>query len=391
MISNLQEQKIKELKEQIIDSVNKRIAENVVAISTREKNLLLNDFEYATSKITLESTPEGIGVGAHYRCNAKCVFCLGGKPKLFSLERYQNFFEQKLSSVITKARYVNFCGFGELFLMPGIEKFLDYVNGKIPEVNKIYTTNGSPLMNNEIMTLLTRSRAAVEISLHASNSQLHRLLTRINTFDQIVSQIRQLVSMRKRQGYPTISLVFLVNTFNVENLPDFIGFAAGLGVDEVICNYMTVFTPAHLKLSCFFKQKVTNDSFIKAQERARKLNFSLRLPPRFGANGRPKSNQAIRIPACSDPWKYFYVENEGSVLPCCYAGYHVGYLNQTDFGTIWNGANYMYLRRSLTDGPLHDWCRYCFRYRSENVDDIRSHVSFRPDLREKILKGYKFK
>lgn len=386
MTTNLKEKedRIRQIKESIIDSVNKRVAEVVTAVSVREKNLLLNDFEYAMGKIHLESTPEGVGIGAHYGCNAKCVFCLGGKPKLFSLERYKDFFEPRLSSVISKARYVNFCGFGELLLMPGIEEFLDYVNQKIPEVNKIYTTNGTPLMNSEVLTLLIKSKSVVEISLHASNNQLHRLLTRINTFDQIISGIRQLVSMRKHQDYPTISLIFLINTLNIENLPDFVEFAANLGIDEVVCNYMTIFHPVHLKLSCFFKQEISNASFEKSEQLAKSLNISIKLPPRFGLDC-----QTNKKHLCSDPWKYFYVENETSVLPCCYAGSHFGYLDRVDFETIWNGAAYKHLRSSLVEGPTHKWCKYCYKYRGENVNDIRSHINFRPGSREKILKGYK--
>jgi MoaA/NifB/PqqE/SkfB family radical SAM enzyme len=168
---------------------------------------------------------------------------------------------------------------------------------------------------------------------------------------------------------------------NIENLPEFVEFAVSLGIDEILCNYMTIFTQEHLKLSCFFKQETTNAAFEKAEEIARKKNFSIRLPSRFGKNNQPK-----KANVCSDPWKYFYVENEGSVLPCCYAGSHFGYLDRADFQTIWNGANYRHLRRSLIEGSPHEWCRYCQRHNSENVNDIRSHINFRPGFRDKILK-----
>ncbi len=384
MTPELKEKQIRELKESIINSVNKKVAESAAKVSVREKNLILNDFEYAMGKITLESMPEGIGIGAHYKCNAKCIFCLGGKPKLFSLESYKDFFEPRLRSVISKVRYLNFCGFGELLLMPDIQAFLDYVNEKNPDINKVYTTNGTPLLNNEVLTRLTKTKTAILVSLHASNSQLHRLLTKMNTFDQIVSDIKRLVSMRKDQSHPSVSLIFLINTLNIENLPDFVEFAAGLGVDEVICNYLTIFNLSHLKLSCFFKQEVTNESFKKAEELAKKLNFRLRLPLYFGVD-----SQYGKIPLCSDPWKYCYIENEGSVLPCCYAGGHFGYLGEADFETIWNGANYKHLRSSLVKGPNHEWCNYCLKYCGKNVNDLRSHINFRTGCRDKILRGYR--
>jgi MoaA/NifB/PqqE/SkfB family radical SAM enzyme len=387
MVNNINErqERVRILKEEILDSVNKRAAENVAALSVREKSLLLNDFEYNIGKIHLGSTPEGVGIGAHYNCNAKCIFCLEGKPKLFSLERYREFFEPRLSRIISKARYVNFCGFGELLLMPDIEKFLDHVNGGIPEVNKIYTTNGTPLLNKEVLIRLTKSKIALEISLHASNGKLHRVLTRLNIFEQITSGIKQLIASRKHRECPHVVLVFIVNTLNIEDLPNFIKFAAELGVDEVACNYMSIFHHSHLKLSCFFKQEISTDSFKEAEEVAHKVKMPLRLPPRFGLSGQA----AVLKNICSDPWKYFYVENESSVLPCCFAGDHVGYLDEVDFETIWNGFYYKNLRSCLSSQNPGEWCRYCYKYRSENVNDIRAHINFRPGFRDKILKGYK--
>lgn len=385
MITNLRERqvKIREVKEDLITSANKRIRGKVCEFSSREKNLLLNDFEYALGKTALESTPEGVGIGAHYHCNAKCAFCLSGKPRPFSLERYREFFEPRLSLIIPKARYVSFCGFGELLLMPGIEKFLDYINGTIPNTIKIFTTNGSPL-SSDIAKLLVKSKSVAEVSLHADNSQLHRLLTGMNTFEQIISQIKEILHLRKNKDSPTISLIFILTTLNIENLPEFVKFAADLGADEIFCNYMTIFSPAHLKLSCFFKQELTNISFIRAEEVAKKKNILLKLPPRFGVSEDSHSKQI-----CADPWKFFYVENEGSVNPCCYAGTHFGYLDRADFKTMWNGANYRHLRKSLIEGPPHYWCKYCYKYRSENVNDIRSHITFRPGVRDKVLRGYR--
>ncbi|MDD5130373.1 MAG: SPASM domain-containing protein [Candidatus Omnitrophica bacterium] len=378
------QERVRILKEEIVASAQRRVTQNTTDFSAREKNLLFNDFEYNVGKIHLESTPEGVGLGAHYNCNAQCVFCLGGKPKIFTLQRYKEFFEPRLGRLLSRARYANFCGFGELLLLPEVEDFLDYVNHSIPEVNKIYTTNGTPLLNKGVFDRVTQSKVALEVSLHASSAQLHKVLTRLNIFNEITLKIKQLVSARKNSTAPYLVLVFLANTLNIEDLPNFIKLAASLGVDEVACNYMNIFHYSQIKLSCFFKQEITVSAFKKAQQVAHKLKMPLRLPPYFGQQ--PLQNLP-RI--CSDPWKYFYVENEGSVLPCCFAGDHVGYLGEVDFETIWNGFHYRNLRKSLINDVPGEWCKYCYKYRSENVNDIRAHINFKPGFRDKILKGIK--
>ncbi|MBU1125252.1 MAG: radical SAM protein [Candidatus Omnitrophica bacterium] len=347
-----------------------------------EDNIRLNQEEFDAARGTLSSTPEGIGIGAHYRCNGQCVFCLGGKEDFFSLRRYQEFFEPKLGEAIRHARYVNFCGFGELLFLPEIEEFLSYVNATIPQVNKIYTTNGTPLANRAVVRLLTESKSVVEISLHASTAALHQRITGLRNFDAIQASIKDLIARRVTYGYPTVSLVFLIHTLNIEDLPDFVTYAASLGVDEVIANYLTIFKKEHIPFSCFFEQDKTVFSMAEAESRARSLGMAFRMPPRF--QERAGLQEKTR---CSDPWKYCYIENEGRVYPCCYAGESVGQLEDTAFTDIWNGQGYQELRRSWMEGPVHEWCRYCMRYAKDNVNDLCAHINARPGFREEIIRN----
>ena len=122
--------------------------------------------------------------------------------------------------------------------------------------------------------------------------------------------------------------------------------------------------------------------FQEAEELAKNLSIRISLPPKF-----TNDISLIKHKRCDEPWKYFYVETEGSVLPCCFAGGHIGYLNQDDFSAIWNGKKYQDLRRSLVEGKLNEWCKRCYKNNPLNINDIRSHVTFRSDLKEKVLKG----
>ncbi len=263
------------------------------------------------------------------------------------------------------------------------EEFLDYINETLPFSNKIITTNGTPL-SGAINQRLTAGKYSLQVSLHASEKNLHRMLTHTEAFDRIIEQVRNVLSIRKDNSSPSVNLVFIVNTLNIENLPSFVEFSSRLGVDSVIANYMTVYTPTQLKLSCFFKQNITNRIFLEAQEQAEKSGIALSLPPKFGGNG-------SKHPRCSEPWKYLYVETEGSILPCCFAGAHIGYLYRDEFEDVWNGEFYKNLRKSLVEGEDFSWCKFCYKNKPSNVNDIRSHVSFRPDYQKRILKGINLK
>jgi Radical SAM superfamily. len=348
----------------------------------RQKNALLNELETKARKTALRSTPLYVTIGSHYGCNAKCLFCLGGDYPAFTFERYTELFEKKMGHVLQNASHAGFCGFGETLLMPGIGKFLDHVNLTLPGVQKVFTTNGSPL-KPDLCDQLAEGRYAVIVSLHAANAALHKHLTRTDLFDTIVRQVKYLTALKRRKGDDLhINLAFLAMTENIDNLPEFVRFARYVDADRVSVNYLTIFDPVHAPLSCFFQQERTKAAFAAAEEKADKFGITLALPPKF-------CQESYAPGDCRDPWNFFYVETQGSVNPCCFAGNHIGYLDKDDFETIWNGPGYTSLRDGLRTGDIHTWCRHCYRFKAENVNDIRSHITFRPETQKRMLEYFK--
>ncbi|MEK6732475.1 MAG: glycosyltransferase [Candidatus Omnitrophota bacterium] len=338
----------------------------------------LNEEEFRRRKIVLESVPQGVTIGANYKCNANCAFCIGGNYKPFNLKLYKNYFEPRIGSMIKEADYVSFCGMGELLLVPDIKDFLKYVNVTLPDNNKILTTNGLALKNT-LADIFTDSKYSIQISLHASNARLHEQITGLKGgFDKIIEQIRFTIARRKNAQSPHVTLVFVANTMNIEDLPNFVELAGSLAVDSVQVNYMTIFKTSHLKLSCFFMQEKANEIFDRAMARANELKINLNLPPRFSADRYFKS-------MCSDPWKNIYVDTEGAVLPCCYSGEHFGELRKNEVSSIWNNVKYQHIRTDLSSGNALAMCKYCLNSNPANVNLLNAHVSFRPEVQKLIL------
>ena len=342
-------------------------------------NSELNNLEFENKKCILGSTPQGITLGTNSECNAKCVFCLEGKYRSFSLDLYRNYFEPRLEYMLNRADYLSFCGMGEVLLIPEIENFLEYLNKKYSSKNKILTTNGLALNNKNIAQRILRNKYSLQISLHASSSALHEHITGIKGgFEEITRNIKELAAKRKDKQSPYITLVFVINTLNIEDLPAFVELAAALGVDCIQCNYLTIFKESHLKLSCFFKQELTNKMFELAEQKAGELNVILNLPPKFSARRYPGSK-------CGDPWKHLYIDTEGAVLPCCYSGEHYGEIKKEDISSIWNNNKFKRLRTDLASESPLQMCKYCVNAKQENVNYLSAHVSFRPEVQKIIL------
>lgn len=343
-------------------------------------NAALNSYESSHGKTILTSTPQYVTIGTHYRCNADCVFCLGGDYPHFTLAIYKDLFEKKMGHVLRNANHVGFCGFGETLLMPGIEEFLDHLNATLPDNDKAFTTNGIALTDG-VCQRLTDGKYSLMISLHASHRALHEQITRTKAFDTIIERLGKLVALKKRKGTsPSINLVFLLTRLNTHDLPAFVEKAKSWGADCVTCNYINIYEPEQLRLSSFFDQQAANEAIDRACEAAKRLDISFNHPPKFMPHEKKQGG-----PACSNPWDFFYVETQGSVNPCCFAGNHIGYLTTDDFETIWNGAGYTRLREGLVNGNIHTWCRLCYNFDRNNVNDIRSHITFRPETQKKIL------
>ena len=348
--------------------------------SGQSENKALNEKEYAARKDILQSGPSNIILCSTYKCNMSCIFCLGrGQDPDFNCDIYKTIFENKLRRFLENATDICFTGWGEFLLWPGAADFLGYLNEHFPEANKILTTNGTPL-SEAMASKMIIGNYTVQVSLHTSDALIHRSLTQSDFFEQIVINLDNLILLRNENSCHSrlwIVLMFLVTSLNIENLPDFVDFAGLRGANEVFCNYITIFLPEQIGLSCFFSPQNTNRIFDEAQKRAQRYSMRLNLPPRFGLTGGMQ-----RESVCQAPWNTVFIDGLGNIHPCCFSGRPIGNINMDDFGAIWNGENYRELRSCLAENRPHERCKDCYKFSSVNVNDIKSHITFR-DIRAK--------
>jgi MoaA/NifB/PqqE/SkfB family radical SAM enzyme len=335
-----------------------------------QENSLLNEDEYCVHKIILDSSPKAIFIQAAGPCNSNCVFCSRGTDyEIFDLGVHRQRFEEKLYPFIAKAEELILTGSGEFLLGKEPEKVLHFFDSKFPYVRKIFSTNGSSL-SPEVCEIIaySKSRYTIHISLHASNSRLHNVLTRSDNFYKVIGQLKYMIDLKRKTGNPELRLIFVATTLNIEDLPDFVRLASNLGVDRVICYYNYIYVPAQKYLSCFFKKELTNAVLSQVEELSKKLNMPIELPPKFGLEDYPTKD------ICREAWSQIMFTSLGHVLPCDASEDCFERLDEEhNFMDIWNSRYYQKLRKSLAERTASCF-KYCLRANPESVNDFRSHV-----------------
>ena len=350
----------------------------------QRENVALNLREFEEKRIILASTPQTVFVQINAICNADCVFCSKGYDyPLFRIEDYLEKYGAQATPVLQRASRVILTGSGEFLGLPDAAKILRYFNSEFPHVDKYVATNASHL-RPEVCELIAAagSRYTLQLSLHASDRETHKLMMRYNLFDKMMGNVRHLMELKRKHGNPTVNFMYVMTTLNAEHLPDFVRFAKEMGADCAMAGYFYIYEAQQKYLSLYFKQELANRAIDEARRVAEEIGMPVGLPPKFGQ----KEGEVQRPSSCSEPWHQVMFNPDGGVLPCdVYVAFHES-LNDKSFGEIWNGPTYRSIRRALKGGS--GCLTTCPRHNPIGLNDWRSHVIHRHKDPAQIVKEY---
>jgi radical SAM superfamily enzyme YgiQ (UPF0313 family)/MoaA/NifB/PqqE/SkfB family radical SAM enzyme len=363
------------------------VNEFMVKENTKEDNFYVsplanskqNDREFGGGKLILESFPKLFFFEINGPCNSHCAFCPRSQNyELFNMRNYRTRFEDKLSIYLSKAEKITFSGWGELLLLPDAKEILEYFDENYPHAIKEFYTNGTSL-SPEICDKIVNSKSKfnINVSLHVSSHKLHAVLTQTDNFYKILEQVKYLLKIRE-PGKQIIRFVFTATTLNIDDLPNFVKFAADFGVDKIICYYNYIYTPVQKYLSCFFRQETANTAIGVARGMAYRLNMKIDLPPRFGIN----ENSTLNI--CPVPWSQIMFDTMGEASVCEVLGRSGDSLEGKRFMDIWNGAYYQNLRKSFVEGNAACF-KHCIGTNPSCVNEFNSHVINRNTEKQEVF------
>jgi radical SAM protein with 4Fe4S-binding SPASM domain len=235
--------------------------------------------------------------------------------------------------------------------------------------------------------LLTRARAErliragldwLHVSIDGATAATYESIRDGADFERVRRNLVGMIEAKRVLGAerPELSLIFVAMQRNADELPDFVRFAAEVGVDDVhVQNLSHSFDdaaglPGYDEIRAFtlrealWSEGASAASFDAARAEADRLGVHLRLP-----KTEPPSRPRLEgEPGCFWPWEESYVHHDGKVQPCCMImGEDRAVIGDVQseggFAAVWSSDAYRdFRKRLLTDDPP-DICRGCSLYR----------------------------
>ncbi len=308
--------------------------------------------------------PEGkidLFITAQTRCNYRCVFCSNPSVdprqlRSMPLEDIKGFLE----SMGSRARMVDITGWGEISIHPEFEQILECISRTQAKIRMV--TNGSHLTEQVTDAIARANMGQIIVSVNSLNPDTYLRLHQ-KPLAPVLEGIERL--HRKLRNPRVLSFSFVVTSWNLPELKDFIDFGARYRT-HVACLGLTPTLKDYYQEGLQVKPTPENLAWIeeaKAYALRRGVSFWITPHETRDADGvQPRQGElSERIKQCRWVYTKFFVGLDGKVGPCCWSKHVLGDARLQSFEEIWEGEAYRDLRERILRGDL-TYCKDCGAY-----------------------------
>lgn len=222
-------------------------------------------------------------------------------------------------------------------------------------------TNGT-LLTPKICEDVVETCDFVRISLDASKPETYKKLKGGNDgdFEHVIKMVDELVQARCGRELPVIGLAFLVNPWNLHEIPDAAELASAAGVDYI--NFRPLFTNYPI-----IKEQLGYDSNKFVTEKKDEINHLIKIAKRI-ANGDIKIYHSTtryglgyRPPMCKVTPLNPVVQADGNVCVCCERrgdeSLYLGSLYEDNFWDLWGTKIHRNILKTLYTANCPQKCK----------------------------------
>jgi MoaA/NifB/PqqE/SkfB family radical SAM enzyme len=302
-------------------------------------NAIHNNIEFKARKVKLNSFPSAYGIDIGNFCNLKCPLCPTGtnqpgrKKTFMSFENYKIIFDK----VKDYAFVVNLYNWGEPFLNKDVFEIIKYT--KKNKVGVLLSSNLNHMTPEMIEKIIKLKLDKMVVSIDGASQETYGQYRRGGDFNKVLKNLKEIVKMKKKlnSDYPRIVWQYLISKKNEKDVEKAKKIAEKLGIK---INFL------YMRVSQLIRKK------------GDKLNKKLVdewVSKNFEGTPLEASSTINALNACDYPFKYLFVNPEGTTAACCAL-----YDEKTDFGDllnhslkeVWNNKKYLSARSRFSNKKI---------------------------------------
>ncbi len=330
-------------------------------------------FEAVQSRDLTAAPPVCLYLETTNRCNLLCETC----PRTFeTLEPPADMSWELFTSIVDQfssiARVV-LHGVGEPMLVKELPRMIRYLKDR--GIYVLFNTNGTLLNPKKFPELVATGLDELRVSVDAADRATYLAVRGKDFFDRIVRDVGKFTAFQARTGAtnPKVSIWLTGLKETVQQLPEFVRMAAGMGVTEVHLQRLVFddagFGMARAENSLFEQTQAEEEQAIAAAQAV-----GAELGVMLDASGATEPGTSLKNTdgetpwaTCRRPWSLMYFTAHGRALPCCiapfsargYSNYTLGDATQQSLREIWNGELYQDFRKHLLSDTPPKPCENC--------------------------------
>ncbi len=330
-------------------------------------------FETVQNRDLVAAPPVCLYLETTNRCNLLCETC----PRTFeTLEPPADMSWDLFTSIVDQfpsiARVV-LHGVGEPMLVKELPRMIRYLKDR--GIYVLFNTNGTLLSPKKFPELVATGLDELRVSVDAADRATYLAVRGKDFFDRIVRDVGKFTAYQARTGTatPKVSIWLTGLKETVQQLPEFVRMAAGMGVREVHLQRLVFddagFGMARAENSLFEQTQADEEQAIAAAQAV-----GTELGVMLDASGATEPGTSLKNSdgdtpwaTCRRPWSLMYFTAHGRALPCCiapfsargYSNYTLGDATQQSLREIWNGPLYQQFRQSLLSEAPPKPCENC--------------------------------
>ena len=330
-------------------------------------------FEAVQSRDLTAAPPVCLYLETTNRCNLLCETC----PRTFeTLEPPADMSWELFTSIVDQfpsiARVV-LHGVGEPMLVKELPRMIRYLKDR--GIYVLFNTNGTLLNPKKFPELVATGLDELRVSVDAADRATYLAVRGKDFFDRIVRDVGKFTAFQARTGAtnPKVSIWLTGLKETVQQLPEFVRMAAGMGVTEVHLQRLVFddagFGMARAENSLFEQTQAEEEQAIAAAQAV-----GAELGVMLDASGATEPGTSLKNTdgetpwaTCRRPWSLMYFTAHGRALPCCiapfsargYSNYTLGDATQQSLREIWNGDLYQEFRKNLLSDTPPKPCENC--------------------------------